>query len=250
MSVKRGERFLSTEELADAAKGWQVAAREQESTDYNYVTFRQEFNPTDSEHRTKDDITYLHGVSFIKHTIPQLIHARANTGPIKILDIGGGEGFYAEQIRDTFGDSVNVHTTGLKKKTASQERDLHPNDLKWRSVQQLTNYPEYDLILDTYGEATYGPQNEKEVLDYIYSVISKINFGGVASMIVSLDTKGIQENERKKLFKSAVEELGCLIYQRGQRIQIYKPKKGESIEDSKHSFADLLNLPEFVRGKR
>ena len=48
-------------------------------------------------------------------------------GPIekvRVLDIGGGVGIYAEQLRKTFGDSIDVITTGLRKQPVRQFRRL------------------------------------------------------------------------------------------------------------------------------
>lgn len=34
--------------------------------------------------------------------------------------------------------------------------DIHPNDRKWRSIVQMRDFPEFDMIIDTYGEITYS----------------------------------------------------------------------------------------------
>lgn len=44
-------------------------------------------------------------------------------------------------------------------------RLLHPNDIKWRSIVELTNHPEFDLAIDTYGELYYSDALFPAVLD-------------------------------------------------------------------------------------
>lgn len=121
-----------------------------------------------------------------------------------VLDIGGGAGLYAEQLRNIFGDSVTVFTTGLSKKSANTLREhinhknsffsyqseidvkdkIHPNDLKWRSVLQLSDFPEFDLMVDTVGEFSYLSDNESEIKRYFLAIIHKLRVGGHASIVV------------------------------------------------------------------
>lgn len=251
MSAERGQPFLSPDELESFAKRWKKASAAQEAGQYKYITARQEFSVGDKEWRGKFDIEHLHGVSFLQQTIPLLIERKQDQNqPVRILDVGGGEGFFAQQIRETFPDGVSVHTTGLRKKLAGERRELHKDDLKWRSVLQLTEYPEFDLVLDTYGEATYGPVNKQESEAYVHAIVSKLQPGGVVSMIVGATFHGLSEEERKKMFQEFAKKEGCLIYQRSRRIQLYKPRTNETPDDAKNAFADLLNLPDFVRGRK
>ena len=68
---------------------------------------------------------------------------------------------------------------------------LHPNDLKWRSIKELSNYEEFDLIIDTYGEFAYStganmdlqPINgvsTERVFDHLFFIAAKLKPGGTA----------------------------------------------------------------------
>lgn len=132
-------------------------------------------------------INELHGVDFLGEVIPGMIE-RVRAGgfkrKIKILDMGCGLGFFNDQIRARFGNEVEVYGTGidkasLKKRKARIIRDiengtmemdeiekarllsetdgvLHPNDAKWNSIEELSDFPEFDLIVDSEGEIIYA----------------------------------------------------------------------------------------------
>lgn len=144
-----------------------------------------------------------HGFSFIKDVIPRLI--LLNPGrKIRVLDLGGGAGFFAEQIRKEFPDQVRVYTTGLRKDSARVERlksqnrvtrpfltkegywipDLraHQDDLKWRSIFELSPESEFDLIIDTRGEMYYGSRSNDDIEAYIFQIASKLMPGGLFSI--------------------------------------------------------------------
>lgn len=38
----------------------------------------------------------------------------------------------------------------------TERRMIHKNDAKWRSILELSDYPEFDLIFDSFGELLYS----------------------------------------------------------------------------------------------
>ncbi len=202
---ERGRPFLSPAELRDQVERWRKAGAANESKEdgYNYEATRYERAGNDY-----NSIEQIHGESFIRF-IEDLIKKRTSEDKpfqrVKILDVGGGAGFYAEQLRNKFGDKVEVFTTGLSKKAAQEARrresslieitgsthieeplsqKLHPNDLKWRSILQLRDYPEFDLIIDTFGEYNYSVKNETDSKKYLQAVASKLKGPGSRASIL------------------------------------------------------------------
>ncbi len=134
-----------------------------------------------------ETINELHGENFLVDVIPKIIERVRSGGSkrkIKILDMGCGLGFFNDQVRAKFGDDVEVYGTGISKsslkkrkawiirdiKSGAIEMDpaqkeqllsetdgtLHPNDAKWNSVEELSDSPEFDLIVDSEGEIVYA----------------------------------------------------------------------------------------------
>lgn len=147
--------------------------------------------------RTNEIISLMHGVSIIEEVIPELLGNKKNGEQVRILDVGAGAGFFTDEIRRTFGNKVKVFSTGLSKEDAQRFRDthldtsnskLHNNDLKWKSIVELSDFEEFDLILDSFGEFTYmlegvvGDDQEvfKRIEDYFRIIARKLNRGGVA----------------------------------------------------------------------
>lgn len=59
----------------------------------------------------------------------------------------------SERVRDLILESIG---RGLMVESdGSERRILHSNDGKWRSILEMTDYPEFDLIIDTFGELFY-----------------------------------------------------------------------------------------------
>ena len=157
------------------------------------------------------EVNRFHGGSIIKDVILALIKKK-QPGKVKIIDLGAGACLYAEQIREEFGDKVDVYSTGLRKKTAREERrkiqegglfdfgnvqyilphegkvfwtpsvNLHPNDSKWSSILELSKYPDFALILDTNGELRSAVNNLDYLQKYLNAVITKLNPQGIASL--------------------------------------------------------------------
>lgn len=140
----------------------------------------------DFEEQTQT-INELHGVDFLNDVIPDIIkrvRSRGAKRKIKILDMGCGLGFFTDQIRAKFGNEVEVYGTGINKASLKKRKEeiirdirdgtiemdqaereqllsetdgtLHPNDAKWNSVEELSDFPEFDLIVDSEGEMIYA----------------------------------------------------------------------------------------------
>lgn len=208
---------------------WKRSARsyEREPEGIEYPAYRMEGREVEGE-RT---IEACHNESFIDY-ISELIAQKDSAGDkskVKILDVGGGAAMFADQLRRTFGDRVKVYTTGLRKQSAELLRAslmqgvqgdkhkpesfemsarLHKDDLKWRSILQLSDYPEFDLIVDTFGEFeyaniekyevyfreakykkgdrendAYGKEHGGKVEQYLNAVVNKLLPGGKASIL-------------------------------------------------------------------
>lgn len=166
----------------------------------------------DREYLDRDPIDKYHGQSFITEVIPELKRNKKE-GKIKILILGAGAALYADQIRGIFKDDIVVFT-GLKKKNAKlarkelakqfwhplKEPKLNKRDLIQPSILFLHDFPEFDLIIDTYGEQFYSTnvieEREKdgnwsyvaaerkipETKEYLSAVIKKLAIGGKASI--------------------------------------------------------------------
>lgn len=241
--MPKGERFLSPEELGEKIEEWKGAGAREKSKPGKPIGFHGDVQSSDiaaaqvnfpyvyearrvekSNNPTKD-IAYWHGESFIDKVIPRLLK---NKEKIKILDIGGGVGLFAQQLRDTFGDKVDVFTTGIRKKNAKivrkqNDQELHPQDLKWRSVLQLSDFPEFDLVVDTMGESMYGAFEAKEKKQYLNAVAKKLMPGGYAS-IVGMTEAASFEPDFLKIIHEVENECGVNIkvYNSGM-VKIEKP---------------------------
>lgn len=193
--MKGFEKFLSQEDLKAKAKTWQALTKIKERTGpekkepfADYI-----FDRLDGDAENYETIRDLHGISFIENVIPALIAKKKKGERVKILDVGGGSAAFADQIRKVFGDFVKVYSTGLSKKTAREFRkeingtehaNLHHDDLKWRSVLELSDFEEFDLIVDTYGEFYYTNDATQysfaAQFRYISTIVSKLRPGGQA----------------------------------------------------------------------
>jgi hypothetical protein len=147
----------------------------------------------------KSPIDRLHTYSFVGDLIPKKIEELRGSRPVKILLVGGGIGVFAEQLRAKFKDQINVYSTGLSKRLVKGIRrdigtaagfainghlinisnKLHLHDLKWRSILQLSEFPEFDFIIDTVGEYFYAEYIRER---YLRAVIAKLLPGGMASI--------------------------------------------------------------------
>ncbi len=202
------KRFVDAEEIKGLGENWSSQAKideparkykatifrspkEKDGFLYGYNAYRQEESKSAVAGERIED---LHGESIIKEVIPRLLGDMKPGQKLKILDNGGGAGLFADQIREIFGDRVEVYSTGLSKQSAREYRKekklskLHENDLKWRSIQELSDYPEFGLIIDTYGEQYYRSDqhmeepNLKEFYKHVEQVVKKLLPGGYATL--------------------------------------------------------------------
>ena len=233
------KKFLSKEELKQKAKEWQISTSSQESKKKKNNPSEQEthiqyrFNRVEGNQGYPFSINGLHGASFLEDVIPSLIEKKKKGEKVKILDIGAGAAFFADQIRKTFPNDVKVYSTGLSKKTAIDYRKeykpegeykLNPNDLKWRSIFELTDFEEFDLIIETHGELEYITKHsdalrDQTIIDYLTIIIKKLKIGGIASLaplyVFAVASKGNFEDvlhslEEKYQVKITLPESGKL----------------------------------------
>lgn len=133
---------------------------------------------------------HYHSRSLIDSVIPKLL---ATNKKVKILELGAGTCLATDEIKNKFPDEVKfgklkVYSTGLVKRTAQQQRanfkleQLHRNDLKWRSVKQLSDFPEFHLIYETFGELKYSANSLKSLKEYLTLICKKLMPGGFASI--------------------------------------------------------------------
>jgi hypothetical protein len=72
----------------------------------------------------------------------------------------------------------------LKFKNLIGDKPLTQDDFKWQSITQLKDFPEFDLIEDTYGEFLYDSNAKPELVEnYLILVIKKLLPGGRASIV-------------------------------------------------------------------
>lgn len=185
--MKGFEKFLPKSQLEGKVGDWRDFAQV-EGTNPVY-----EFDRPDSGVNSVDE---AHGISFIEEVIPRLIKSKKKGEKVRILDVGAGAAFFSDKLRKAFPDDVKVFSTGLSKKNALEyrklnrpegEEKLHPDDLKWHSILELSDFEEFDLITDTYGEFIYAVQNaglklQDRALEYLNALIKKLKPGGLASI--------------------------------------------------------------------
>lgn len=243
----KGEKFLTPNELKSKAQDWKKQAKKKESPESDPSSYYHNGVDRIEEHpREGKNIKEEHGVSFLEKIIPSLIRTKKDGKRVKILDLGGGVGDFANQIRQKFGAKVEVFTTGLSKKAAREFKkkrfkelhrnpdfrqvlktplSLHPNDLKWRSVLELSDYPEFDLIIDTIGEQYYQKFTKETplvtYLNYIRAVAKKLNSGGQAYITPSLTLWNISM-AHPELLENLESELNVVINNNQTRCQITK----------------------------
>ena len=233
----KAPKFIGEDELPYKVKEW----RRQSSTDenrgeagmYSYKATRIEGGQGEVLN-SGYDIRSVHGESFLGYIDQVLVRRElhGNSEKFVVFDIGGGAGLYAQQIRDRFGDKVRVYTSGLKKRTAEKAKGgkLHKDDLKWRSVLQLKNFPEFDLILDTFGEKHYSswlsnfPCNQER---YFTAVINKLKFGGRASIVAKYVPEFLAE------IKKFCEDNFAVDVEFDEKLGLIKIQKHKQKEEDK-----------------
>ncbi|GEM_PF-1759737 len=234
-----GEKFLSPKEIKEKAQGWASDARNFELGKRGYAygghdnvqrkeTMDNEKDPDQSFDTQKLEI--LHDTSFLNKEIPEIIKRKKPGEKLKILDVGGGIGSFTEQIRKKYPNEVIVYSTGLSKKAARKYRKdnvmgpLDRRDLKWRSVYELSDYPEFDLIIDSFGEQWYTVDRNivepedglNNLSDYLTVISKKLLPHGIASIATVTSTIfgffGEDQDERADNFaRHLSKELGVAL---------------------------------------
>lgn len=221
------ENFLGPDELKNSADSWQKMAKELEPAGKNEQVknyygkkriYREDIFTVDrvEGHVNTDEmernIINIHQVSFIQEVIPKLRKELPKGKNLKILDVGAGTALFSDQLRKELED-VKVYSTGLSKQAANAHRKekgyfkMHPDDLKWRSILELSDFEEFDLIIDTFGElgyALWGKETEEAISilkRYLMAVIRKLNPGGFASITYS------RSRIPKELFENVIQEM-------------------------------------------
>ena len=243
------KKFIGPGKMGELGEDWSELAKDNESVSkketkqprklmYKYTVGRQEgvFSV--------DSIEKLHCESILGSVIPRLLKKLSPGQKLKILDNGAGAAIFTDQIRAKFGDRVDVYSTGLSKQAASEYRKqndlpkLHKNDLKWRSIQELSDYPEFGLIIDTYGEAFYrvfdkadwsddekiylNQDHQTEFYRHIEQIIKKLLPGGYATLY---PVDFAKEGENESVAKKIKEKFAVNAYYVGRdTLKIEKPK--------------------------
>lgn len=185
-----------------------------------------------------ETINELHGEDFLNDVIPHIIERVRLSGgkrKVKILDMGCGLGFFNDQIRRKFGEEVEVFGTGINKSSLKKRKaeiildvqsgkiemsevekeqllsetdgTLHPNDAKWNSIEELSRYPEFDLIVDSNGEISYAggtgagffPKSDS-TQRILICAIEKLNSGGQLFVSrVHERHRGLTQERRKEI---------------------------------------------------
>ncbi|GEM_PF-2646025 len=222
--------------VSGAAKIWAETAHKEEAVSkrmYNYIPVRQEGGwvaySKDGIYASSSPLEKLHGISILDD-IEKRVGMAPNGRKIRVLDVGAGVGAFTEQIREKFGDRIKVYSTGLSKAAAKKFRkkvnsensgwnlngkiseELHPDDLKWRSVKQLSDFEEFDVIVDTVGEGTsYLKDGEGEVRkslsEYLHIITRKLLPGGLASIVFMFDDDlAISIYKLKEIIREIIEQ--------------------------------------------
>lgn len=145
-----------------------------------------------------------HGEDFLNQVIPSIIQRvrdQGNKRKVRILDLGCGLGFFTDQIRKKFGNEVVVFGTSVENPvqpevSANQKKSyidfiklhseelppgveldelkdtIHPNDAQFRSILEMRQFPEFDLIIDTSGEFLYSGKGFMPVDSYFDLVLT------------------------------------------------------------------------------
>lgn len=153
----------------------------------------------------------IHGVNFFNEIQRTIDERKSNneTRPVSILITGSDVGFLNDELRAKFGNQVNVCGTTIELSRAKMRKKrivesikngniilpselkeylstslsdkIDPRDAKWRSILQIqSSKPEFDIIIDTYGELLYSyDKTRPEIFEMIFEAcIAKLNKGG------------------------------------------------------------------------
>ncbi len=185
------------------------------------------------ENSEQETVNAIHGFDLLEEVIPRHIEQRNQSGmagKIRILDLGTGMAFVSDQIRTRWKDKVEVYGTNLMSKRQVKKKkeiyraiksgeipmsdedrsrllsqiseNYHPNDNIVRSILEMKDFPEFDIIIDTCGEMYYSGDgyrpDQTNTLQVFTAAIKKLNPGGEFFIGRVLDTFILNE-----LFKKA-----------------------------------------------
>ena len=276
--MPEGRKFLSPEdpEFKERVFEWQDTSVDLESDDtqgYFYPAARLEGVITGKE--TDRTLETYHDRSLLQDIAKkiEMLRSQGDQRKVKILDAGAGAGLFTEQIRKKFGKDVDVFSTGIRKKAAkilrksliegsnedyhlpegiSIESRLHKNDLKWRSVAELSDYPEFDFIFDTGGEFIYVSDTES-------APISGMDMGQIYSAMAEQEAYRGRSWEYlqivcKKLLPGGEASLGFISAQSTNFIEMMlaeqrAKRKNKSFFDSLKVF-EILDNTNPLAGRR
>lgn len=202
----RDTNNFPTRDMETYVDTWKKVFRSKESDPTSGMDYRvgsMETGDLSQVARNLDKVRELHGeeLSVFLDILSQ--DGQEDKERVCVLDVGGGIGLAAEQIRQDLG--VRVITTGLSRRSAQKARLAYNNnpdnsfklpdrlssdDLKWNSILQLRRpNPEFNLIIDTYGEHWHDVCDNGNLLDfkklrvYLEIIINKLKPGGLASVL-------------------------------------------------------------------
>ena len=177
--------------------------------------------------------------------------------PVRILVLGGDVGFFNDEVRHNYGNKVEVFGTTIETaysrkrkraiiewlKTKSEfkepetkdyllkalQKDIHPNDRKWRSIVEMRDFPEFDMIIDTYGELKYSSAG-KDIYDQgerlfdltMKAALLKLLPGG--DLYISDLDKILEERNFNKFVGEKADEFTITKRREGEDTHIAGPR--------------------------
>jgi hydroxymethylpyrimidine pyrophosphatase-like HAD family hydrolase len=129
------------------------------------------------------------------------------------------------------------------------DHKLHTDDLKWRSIRELTDFPEFDLIIETNGEFyySYGTERRKKsavkdfdekkfvetIFDSLYEQIrirfAKLKKGGMASIYpILFPSKTIIPKIEEKLKQEYGEDSVKMEISQPAKLRTKKQVNGQN----------------------
>lgn len=187
--------FLMTpNKILEALESEEVDIRERRmrdnvsaGSDYRY-SLGQEPGGQGARYPFWESLESIHHINFFDNIDQRLNRLREASAerPIRVLVLGGDVALFNDELRARYGRQVDVVGTTIetaysriRKRAIMQDlndaskprrlsdetrqyllsvlnNDIHPNDRKWRSIVQMRDFPEFDMIIDSYGEITYS----------------------------------------------------------------------------------------------
>jgi len=183
----------------------------------------------------------MHGVNFFNEIQNRIDEKKSKNDakPVGILVTGSDLGFFNDELRTKFGNTVDVYGTTVelsrsrvKKRrfvesirsgkiklppelqkylAESLSNQIDPRDAKWRSILQMqSDKPEFDMIIDTCGELLYAFDEQRpDIFELTFTAcIAKLNPGGKL-YIAELDYKA------RKIVEAYCAEHNLILEKKG-----------------------------------